>query len=230
MSFLGKLVSLFPLGHFLAILAAGSYFLLEFNLLAGVLLVLAIYGLPLVFFWGHRLIFPTKNGFYPLDQKVYCPWWGDHQFQKLFNLFPALERVLSLIPKAYPFWLRLWGAKIGRGVYFTGRIEILDRPGLIIGDGVILGYEVAITSHCISKMNKKLVLYYNPPQLGKGAFIGACAKIPPGAVIASGAKVPFGFELMMNQHLSEQSPVADKKRALPFPDLPWFKPVKPVSL
>ena len=69
---------------------------------------------------------PASEGCSPLHQRLsrlsdrtYAPWWGMHQIQVLYIAIPQLEAVLRLVPGLYSQWLRLWGSKVGRRVYWT---------------------------------------------------------------------------------------------------------------
>ena len=61
-----------------------------------------------------------------------------HQLQVLYSAFPALR----LVPGLYSAWLRLWGSRVGRAVYWTPQVKITDRGLLKVGDGVVFGHRV----------------------------------------------------------------------------------------
>ncbi|MDJ0694669.1 GH3 auxin-responsive promoter family protein [Mastigocoleus sp. MO_188.B34] len=42
----------------------------------------------------------------------------------------------ELLTEVITLWLRLWGSKVGEGIYWTPKIEIADRGLLEIGDRV----------------------------------------------------------------------------------------------
>ena len=112
---------------------------------------LFIYLLPPFLFKVLNWIFPTAPGGYKLTEKGFIVWWYGAQLQLIFARFSFLEEFLRLIPFAYSFWLRLWGAKIGTHVYWSPKVEIIDRNLIDIGDSVVMGYGVKMTSHLINK-------------------------------------------------------------------------------
>lgn len=194
MTFMGKLVALFPPLHGLAILFATVRFIQEVSLLTFMLMPLAIYVFPLVCFRIHNFLYPTVAGEYDLSSKNYSPWWGSYQFQWMFNTFTAFEKILLMYPPLFGSWLRLWGAEIGDNILFTPKLEILDRPLLKIGSNTTFGYEVKITSHYVTPKNGRPMLSVAVPEIGEKCFIGAFSRIGPGAVIKEGVRIPYNFE------------------------------------
>lgn len=138
----------------------------------------------------HDRIAPLRPGIYAVVGDDYLPWWGSHQIQLLFITFPALEAALRLVPGLYSAWLRLWGARVGRAVYWTPRVQLLDRSLLDIGDGVVLGHEAGASAHVITVRKGELKLFVSPIRVEAGAMIGARAVLSPGATVAAGAQVP----------------------------------------
>ena len=83
-----------------------------------------------------------------------------HQLQVLYSAFPALR----LVPGLYSAWLRLWGSRVGRAVYWTPQVKITDRGLLKVGDGVVFGHRVVSIPKGVST---------DPAVLSKSA--GACS-------------------------------------------------------
>lgn len=172
------------------------------------LLAFAVYGFPLCAFRLHKLLFPVREGFSQIDGKQYSPWWGGHQIQALYIAFPQLEAVLRLIPGAFSLWLRMWGSKVGAAVYWTPRVDIVDRNLLDIGDRVIFGDKVECFGHVIKPKHGRLMLYVKRVHVGHHAFIGAGSRIGPGVRITDGASVPVLSVLLPNQNVrKEEAPV-----------------------
>jgi hypothetical protein len=151
-----------------------------------------LYVFPLLAFHIHQQLFPLKDGISNLVGEGYSPWWGTHQIQLVYIAFPALEIALRLVPGVFSAWLRLWGSKVGRHVYWTPHLELGDRSMLEVGDGVVWGHRVGISGHIIKPRRGNLMLLCRRVRIGSGVFIGAGALIGPGAVISDGAFLTTG--------------------------------------
>ena len=110
-----------------------------------------IYLLPPLLFRILHFFYKIEPGAYKISDKELLVWWYGAQLQLVFSRFPFFEELLRIIPFTYSTWLRLWGAKIGSLVYWSPRVEILDRNLLEVGDRVVVGYGVKMTSHLINK-------------------------------------------------------------------------------
>ncbi len=157
---------------------------------------LHLYLTPPILFRLHNFFIPLPLGYSEFTFSKYSPWFGSFQLQVIYIAIPHLEAVLRLIPGAYSAWLRLWGAKIGKGVYWTPLVEIIDRPLLDIGDHVVFGHRVTTTSHYIlpNKNAPGLRLYMKPIFIGEHAFIGAGVRIGPGVTILPRAFLKYNLE------------------------------------
>ena len=156
----------------------------------------------------HHLWFPVREGFSQIDGKGYSPWWGGHQIQAIYLAIPQLEAALRLIPGAFSLWLRMWGSKVGAAVYWTPRVDIVDRNLLDIGDRVIFGDKVECFGHVFKPKQGRLLLYVKRVHIGRHVFIGAGSRLGPGVRIADGANVPVLSVLFPNQNLrKEEAPV-----------------------
>jgi len=202
MTIRGILVSLFPLAMMTgALTSLGFAFWCKETTYFG-MVVIFLYVLPVLCFRIHQLIAPIKMGGSHLVGKGYSGWYGGHQIQLLYLYLPILERVLRLIPGAFSLWLRLWGAKVGKGIYWTPHFEISDRSLLTVGDNVIFGHRVTIVAHLIKPTKKNLLLYVKPVQIGAQAFVGAGTVIGPGVTVNDGAFVAIGSHLYPNSEAS----------------------------
>lgn len=166
--------------------------------------LLAIYGLPLVAFQIQEYFVPLKEGKFDFNEQRYCPWWGSHQMQQVYSAIPFLEGILRIIPGAYSCWLRLWGSKIGKQVYWTPRIEIVDRSLLEIDDYVIFGHRSACSSHIITYKDHKLELQIGKVRLGKSVLVGAGSRLGPGTQVAEKITIPICCILLIDQHVAFQ--------------------------
>jgi len=168
----------------------------------GVLAV--VYLVPLAAYRLLLLAHPLAPGLSNLAERRFSPWWASHQVQLLYTAVPALEALLRLVPGLYSAWLRLWGGRIGRGVYWTPRMEVHDRGLLEIGDGVIFGHKVELYGHTIMPKGRRLLLYSAPVTIGDGAFVGAGSRLAPGVVVEAGAVVPILTDLYMNSRFAKE--------------------------
>lgn len=161
--------------------------------------VVNMYVFPLLAFHLHQRLWPLTLGPSHLLKAAYSPWWGTHQIQLIFIAFPFLEEILRLIPGLFSFWLRLWGAKVGRNVYFAPHFRIADRSLIEIGDDVVFGYQVSVSSHIVKKSRHDLLLFVRPIRIGAGAFIGVGVVIGPGVTIEANTSIDGGMHLYPNK-------------------------------
>ncbi|MDZ8092713.1 MAG: acyl transferase [Nostoc sp. DedQUE05] len=199
MTVLSKILLFFPGFILLLTGAAIVYLAYSPNIFSILGVFLSIYGLPVLVYRLHEWVYPVREGISYLQNKEYNSWWGSHQIQVIFIAIPVLEAVLRLIPGVFSCWLRLWGAKVGRDVYWTPSLEIADRSLLEIGDRVVIGHRVGIYSHVIKPRKQNLMLYVKKVKIGSNVFVGAGSNLAAGVVIAEGSYVPAVSNLYPNQ-------------------------------
>jgi acetyltransferase-like isoleucine patch superfamily enzyme len=161
--------------------------------------VAILYLVPPLLHRAHDAIWPLKAGSHAIVGADYVPWWGSHQLQRLYITFPALEAALRLVPGLFSAWLRLWGAKVGRKVYWTPSLEITDRSLLDIGDGAIFGQDAVMVSHVIMPRDGKMTLYFKTIVVGDGALIGGQSVLGPGAVVKPAVMVRARQTVSVNE-------------------------------
>lgn len=198
MTFAGRLISLFPAFILSLALATILWFGARPTPLQPLLLLFILYLLPPLAFRVHQWICPIKKSLSNLSDRRYSPWWGAHQIQLLYFAVPQLEAMLRIIPGAYSAWLRLWGSRIGRQVYWTPNIEITDRHLLDIGNRVLLGHRCKLLGHAIKPKGEAMVLFTRTIKIGNDVFVGAGSRIGPGAVIADGSYLPALTDVHIN--------------------------------
>ncbi|HWI56180.1 MAG TPA: hypothetical protein VNZ22_03055, partial [Bacillota bacterium] len=71
--------------------------------------------------------FPLRSQILKLGSADFFKWWAVSNLQMIFCRLPILEELLRMIPMAYGAWLRLWGSKIGRLIFWSPGTQILDR-------------------------------------------------------------------------------------------------------
>ena len=189
MTLAGRIVSLFP---FIYLLAVGSWIFKMFSDFQGtdILILLGIvYVFPLLCHRIHFLFFPFSDGYWDLSEKKYNPWWASHMFQYPFIALPWVESLLHFVPGLYSLWLRAWGSKIGKKVFWTPRVEVIDRGLIEVGDGAIFGHISAMSSHMVAEIDGKPCLVIKKIVIGKKAFIGADSQHGPGVIVADRTKL-----------------------------------------
>lgn len=182
----GKLVSLFPPLLLTSILVSCIWWLLEPTWYQPLILVGIVYVVPLFFFRVHNLFFPLKEGVFDITSRKYNVWWASYQFQFIYIANPWLESWMHMMPGLYSIWLRLWGSKIGKGIVWTPKMELVDRTLMEVGDQVVFGHLCGFSCHAISPVDGKMSLIIKKIKLGKGCFIGAEAKFGPGVTVEAG--------------------------------------------
>ncbi|WP_392407591.1 acyltransferase [Chlorogloeopsis fritschii] len=199
MTILSTLLSLFP--ALVILMAFISFLFICFlpSIFSVAALFFSLYVFPLLVYKIHEKFYPLQEGISYLLGKNYSPWWGTHQIQIIYITFPALEAGLRLIPGAFSFWLRLWGAKVGKNVYWTPHLEIANRSLLEIGDNVVFGHRIGIYSHVIKPKKQDLMLYVKKVKIGSNVFLGAGSYIGPGVQIVDENFVAAGSYLYPNQ-------------------------------
>lgn len=128
------------------------------------------------------LVHPLRRTRVPMYSADHCVWWFTFCTQTLFLRFPFLEEALRTVPALYSLWLRLWGSKIGKLVYWTPGTTVMDRSFLRIGDHVGLGFGTILGTHLHS--DGELILA--PITLEDGVVVGAHAMIAPGVTLKAG--------------------------------------------
>jgi hypothetical protein len=198
MTMMGRIVSLFPTLMIILNLWALGVFAAAPNVLTALLLVFTLYLFAPILFRIHDLFRPLNEGVSRLDGPIYSPWWASHQFQLFYDSLPFLESLLRLVPGAYSAWLRLWGARVGFGVHWTPRVEIVDRPLMLVGNRVVFGHKVEAYAHLIRMRGSEMRLLVKRIHIGDRAFIGAGSRIGPGGRIPKDAMVPTLTDIQVN--------------------------------
>ncbi|MGE0186639.1 MAG: hypothetical protein AB7Q23_12685 [Hyphomonadaceae bacterium] len=199
-----RLFSYFPLLMTAATFLALGVFAQWPNLWSTLLLLFIVYVLPpivqrIMFRWA-----PLKIGVSPIDGRKFSPWLASHHIQAFYDAQPYLESLLRVIPGFYSMWLRMWGSRIGYGVVWPVRMDVLDRGLVEIGNRVVFDREVELAAHVRQKTEgggaRVLV---RGVRVGSHAFIGAGARIGPGASVPSNANVPALAVVGVNEVFGE---------------------------
>lgn len=157
-------------------------FLTRFAIMVG-----ELYLLPPILARFILWVSPIASRKIPWATKDCFVWWTLHSLQVIFTRITIFEEFLRMIPSVYSMWLRLWGAEIGRLVYWAPGTVILDRSFLKIGDDVVFGAGVRLNPHLIQNDgNGSTILYLAPIIIGDKAIIGGYSLLTPGCEIAAG--------------------------------------------
>lgn len=202
MTVLGSVMALFPALVVLLALASAWWLISSPGGVPCITLLAVVYALPLVAYRVHQRWFPLREGASLIVNRGYSPWFGCHQLQLIYVALPVLETLLRLVPGLFSLWLRAWGSRVGRRVYWTPHVEVLDRGLLDIGDAVIFGHRTGLSSHVIRPTRDNLLLFVKRVRIDDGAFIGAGSYLGPGVVVESRAMVPAGSHVMPRQKVS----------------------------
>jgi hypothetical protein len=198
-----RVFSYFPLLQTAASFAALGVFAAWPNGWSALLLVFVIYLLPpmilrIVYRWA-----PLKPGVLSISGRTFCPWLASHHIQAFYDALPYLESLLRVIPGFYSAWLRMWGSRIGYGVEWPVRIDVLDRDLMEIGNRVVLAREIELSAHARQKTETGLRVLVRPVRIGAFAFIGAGVRMGPGAFVPGDAAVPALAVVDVNEHFGE---------------------------
>ncbi|HEY9678493.1 MAG TPA: hypothetical protein V6C76_10820 [Drouetiella sp.] len=199
MSLLGRIAAFFPLLHVVSIMATTWALIAKPGISTAILLLFTVYLLPPCLLRLYCLRYPLKSGRWNISQPGRCDWWIAHQLQMVYAAVPALEALLRFVPGLYSAWLRLWGSKVGKRVYWTALVEIIDRHMMRVGDDVTFGHKVICTSHVVSRKNSgEMMLILRPVRIGSGSFIGALSRLGPGVKVPAQSAVPYNTEHKFN--------------------------------
>ena len=199
-----RLFSYFPFLMFVMALLALGVFAAWPSLWSVALFILVIFFVPpmvqrVMFRWA-----PLKTGVACIDGRAFCPWLAAHHIQAFYDALPFLESLLRVFPGFYSLWLRMWGSRIGYGVEWPVRMDVLDRSLMDIGNRVVFSREVELAAHVRRKTegagSRVLV---RPVRIGSYAFIGAGARIGPGAVVPANANVPPAAVVGVNESFGD---------------------------
>lgn len=171
------------------LLLAGASFVLFCHTLNWLYLLgffFSLYGLPVITYRLHQWILPVEEGISYLNYETYSSWFVCYHLQSIYYFIPLLESLLRLIPGLFSLWLRLWGAKIGKNVFWTPQIAISDRGFIEIGDNVFFGNWVRLVSHLATPKKDQLRLYIKTISIGNNVFIGGESFLAPGVAIEDG--------------------------------------------
>jgi acetyltransferase-like isoleucine patch superfamily enzyme len=203
MTFADRLFSYFPLLMFVAGFCAAGVFAKWPSGWTAALMVAVIYVFPPVV---HRILMrwaPIKEGVSVIDGRKFSPWLASHNIQAFYDALPFLESMLRVLPGFYSLWLRLWGSRVGYGVEWAVRLDILDRNLMDIGNRVVFSREVELAAHVRRKTEGGSRVLVRRVRVGSYAFLGAGVRAGPGAAAPANAQVPALAVIDVNETFGE---------------------------
>jgi hypothetical protein len=166
------------------------------------------YLVPLVLYRLVHALAPIREGRSVLKKGAWSSWFVSYRLQLIYGYVPFLENALLAIPGLFNWWLRAWGSRVGRGVFWASTVQITDRGLLDIGNDVFFGTAIFMASHVVRRRNGKGVLYVKRVTIEPGCFIGAGCRLGPGSIVREGAVVP----LLTDLYLREEYPPKQSAR------------------
>lgn len=171
------LLNLWPLAHLVGVAALWR---------TPVLALAALYLLPPL---AARILIAVAGrpqGKLSVGSRDFLVWWSLACLQSIYVRLPLLEELLKFPPLVYSAWLRLWGSKIGKMVYWAPGVCLLDRSYLRVGDRVVVGVGSKLCPH----YRKDDLLVLAPITLEHDCQVGGFALLTPGVVVAARENVP----------------------------------------
>ncbi|MGE0740040.1 MAG: hypothetical protein AB7O98_01765 [Hyphomonadaceae bacterium] len=199
-----RVFSYFPLLMALASFTALGVFAAWPSVWTILLLTFIVYLLPpltlrIMLRWS-----ATKVGVSQIDGVTFSPWLAAHHIQAFYDALPFLESLLRVIPGFYSMWLRMWGSRVGYGVIWPVRMDVLDRNLMDIGNRVTFDREVELAAHVRQKTDgggsRVLV---RTVRIGSYAYMGAGVRVGPGATVPHNANVPALTVIGVNETFGE---------------------------
>lgn len=186
-----RLFSYFPLLMTVLSLAAMGMFGRWPSLWTAALLLFIIFFLPPIVQRVMLRWSAMKQGVSELDGRAFSAWLASHHIQAIYDALPFLESLLRVFPGFYSLWLRMWGSRVGYGVEWAVRMDVLDRSLMDIGNRVVFAREVELAAHVRKKTDGgRTRALVRSVRIGSYAFLGAGSRVSAGASIPSNASVP----------------------------------------
>jgi hypothetical protein len=133
------------------------------------------------------MLFPIRSKVLTLGSADFFKWWALLNMQMIFCRLPMLEEAMRIIPALYSAWLRLWGSKVGRLVFWSPGTQVFDRSFLEVGDDVVFGVAVQLIPHLMVRneagANEVLLATV---KVGSRAVVGGYSLLGPGSEVAPG--------------------------------------------
>ncbi len=180
-----------PLIHWVGIVWMFVRFVMEGQIKYLWITLFLVYVLPVALYRALHRFTPVTEGKSYIGDRGWSPWLVGFRLQSIYIHFPFFESALKLFPPIYSAWIRLWGSQVGKRVYWSPTMEILDRGMIEVGDGVFFGHRITVISHVIViAKNGRRLLFVEKCKFGAHSMIGAGSQFGPGTSISPGDLVP----------------------------------------
>lgn len=174
------------------------------------------YVVPLALYRLVTFVAPIRIGGSRLQRGTWNSWFVAYRLQLIYSYVPWLEQILLSVPGLYSLWLRAWGSRIGKAVFWGGTVSVTDRGHVEIGDGTFFGNQVYLSAHVVRTKvrngQSEGIVYLKPVVIGRGVFVGAGCRMGPGVVVEDGAQLPVLTDLYLNERFEGQSAATQKPR------------------
>ncbi|MDP2035414.1 MAG: DapH/DapD/GlmU-related protein [Polaromonas sp.] len=100
----------------------------------------------------------------------------------------AVDESFALLPPFYTDFGK--NIRVGKNVFINHACEFMDRGGITIGDGALIGPKVNLVTinHPLDPATRRST-YCKPITIGKGVWLGAGVSVMPGVTIGENAVV-----------------------------------------
>ena len=131
------------------------------------------------------------QGRFDVNSSAFLKWWFAAQWQIIFNRLPFLEELLRMWPGIYSLWMRLWGARVGKFVYWSPGVRVLDRQLLQVGDRVVFGAGVRLNGHVLLPNDSgTMELAVGTISIGSDTLVGGYSLLLAGVQVEGGQVTP----------------------------------------
>ncbi len=158
-----------------------------------------IYGAPPITLRIVTQANAIRDGVSQIDRRAFNPWLAAHHIQAFYDALPFLESLLRVAPGFYSMWLRLWGSHIGYGVDWPVRLDVRDRNLLDVGNRAAFGHDAYLAGHVRRRTDGGARVLVRRIRIGAHAFVGAGARMGPGAIAPANTFVPAMASVNVNE-------------------------------
>jgi acetyltransferase-like isoleucine patch superfamily enzyme len=117
-------------------------------------------------------------------------YWGPAEVRALFTRLTGVEvdESFVMLPPFYTDFGK--NIRVGKNVFINHACEFMDRGGITIGDGALIGPKVNLVTinHPLDPATRRST-YCRPITIGSGVWLGAGVSVMPGVTIGENAVV-----------------------------------------
>ncbi len=177
------IISFIPEGILLYLLIKGNLELIHYAL--SPLYLFLTYCITITFFGiihsqvvvRFTLPYTISPGVYPhhsaMGRLVAVRIAADGIMKSMLKVFTFLPFIWGIF--LFPYFMKLYGLKVGKNVHFATRTYI-ETAGLVeIGDNSFIGYNSVVTGHA----NENRAVFVAPTKIGKNCLVGTYSIVAP---------------------------------------------------